>query len=219
MRTVLPPKAPLITILEPSDDFTDEPVFDQLLLQQVQTWPTYDTQRWQFDGSKLVQCDLTDCTMRQLTVWDCSMVRSNLSALQLFEASLLRTEFLGCRLTGTQLAEASLKDVVFENCKLNMLSFRRSHLERVTFRNCVLNEADFADASLVNVSFVQCDMSQVNFDKARLRNVDLRQSDISQIKGVRGLRGAQVSPEQLVSLAPLLAAEAGLICDGAHGKD
>ncbi|HYH75315.1 MAG TPA: pentapeptide repeat-containing protein [Candidatus Saccharimonadales bacterium] len=203
------PKPPLIAPLEPMDELPEEPVFDGLHVLDVLDWPDYDGDHWQIDASKVERSMLAGMTFERLKLWDSILVRTDISAAKCFDAGILRTELLGCRMSGTQLGESSLKDVTFENCKLDLVSFRKCRLERVVFRNCVLDEADFIGATLIDVVFLQCELRQTDFNRAHCTRVDMTRSDLSDIKGVTSLKNVRIKPEQMMTLAPLLCAEVG----------
>ena len=126
------------------------------------------------------------------------------------QASVNRAEFADCRMTGIDLAESDLRQTVFRNCKLDYANFRMCSLADVTFQDCVLVDADFGGAKLEQVRFSGCELRDVEFSKARLSDVDLRGSDLSVRGSATALRGAIVSPIQLMELSAVLAQEAGI---------
>ena len=74
----------------------------------------------------------------------------------------------------------------------------------------MLVDADFGGARMEQVRFPGCELRQVEFMNARLAQVDLRGSELSPRGSATALRGAIVTPLQLMELAPVLAAEAGI---------
>ena len=75
----------------------------------------------------------------------------------------------------------------------------------------MLNKADFYQAKLTHVTFSNCELEQTNFDQAVCQAADFRGENLSLVQGILGLKGAMVSQEQLVQIAPLLAAELGFV--------
>jgi uncharacterized protein YjbI with pentapeptide repeats len=141
-----------------------------------------------------------------MTWWeDCDLSNADMSNADIRHAVLRRS-----RLTGLGAVEASLRDVLVESCKLDLANWRFAHLERVEFRACVLSDADFSSATLRTVRFDGCDLSAAQFAHAVLDDVDLRGSQLERIGGLDGLRGARIGNEQLLELAPALAAHLGL---------
>lgn len=140
------------------------------------------------------------------TWWeDCDLSNADLGHANIRSAVLRR-----CRLTGLVAAEASLRDVLFESCKLDFASFHLATLERVTFRDCVLSDAELGESIQRTVRYDGCDLRAADFSKARLTAVDLRGSDLERLRGLGNLRGARISSEQLVGLAPALAIQLGI---------
>jgi uncharacterized protein YjbI with pentapeptide repeats len=206
------PKPPLIAQLSTPDELPEEPIFENMHLRDVLDIPGYEAdEAWQIDACKVERCLLAGRPMQHLKIWDSILVGSDMSACRAFEASIVRSEFLGCRLSGTQWGEGTLTDVTFQQCKLNLLSFRRCTLERVVFQNCVLNEADFIGARLTDVTFIDCELIKTDFSRVHCNRVDMTRNDLGSIRGVTSLKHVRIAPEQMVTLAPLLCAEVGFI--------
>ena len=204
------PQPPLIQQLETTIEFTDEPVFEGLHLRDILEFPVYDEgENWMFDGSKIERSMLAGQRFGHLKIWDSIFVGTDFSACRGFESGILRSGFLGCRMSGAQLGESTIQDVVFQNCKLNLLSLRKCTLDRVVFQNCVLDEADFAGAVMRNVNFIDCEMNQTEFNRVHCKGVDMTRSNLSRIRGVMSLKHVRIKPEQMMDIAPMLAAEVG----------
>jgi len=202
----------MIAPLEPLADLPDVPVFDRVHVIGILDFSQYDADEpWQIDACKWERCLLSGLRLERLKLWDSILVGTDLSATRCFEAGLLRSELLGCRLSGAQLGEATITDVVFQNCKLNLLSFRACRLERVIFQNCVLDETDFTGARLTDALFIDCELNGTDFSRVQCRRVDMTRSGLSAIKGAASLKHVRIRPEQMMELAPLLCAEAGLV--------
>lgn len=145
--------------------------------------------------------------MQAHTTWweDCDLSNAVLNGAGVRHCVMRRT-----RLTGVDLSESSLRDALVEDCKLDLANLRFARLQRVTFRNCLLGEADFSGATLRGVRYEGCDLRAAQFSQAKLERVDLRGSQLEGIGGLGDLRGARISNEQLLELAPALAAHMGL---------
>lgn len=127
-----------------------------------------------------------------------------------YRASLIRCSFTKCRLTGLQLPDAHIKDAVFEDCLLELSNFRNVQFERCHFKNCDLREADFAGSNLKNVLFENCEFAGVDFSNASCARVEFEETNLSEIKGISGLKGATMTEQNLIEIAPLLAREWGI---------
>lgn len=158
-------------------------------------------QRVSFSQAKLERTSFSDIEMSQ-----CDLITT-----QCADASWRRVHITGSRCNGVQLQTGTFKDVTFSDCKLTMANFRFSKLTNVRFKNCSLDEADFYAATLTNVTFQNCSLTKTIFSDTKLKNVDLRSSDVLSISGIPSLKGAIIDSMQLVSLAPILALELGLI--------
>ncbi|MFZ2544472.1 MAG: pentapeptide repeat-containing protein [Candidatus Saccharimonadales bacterium] len=134
----------------------------------------------------------------------------NMTTAKFPDASWHVVELLNSRCSGIQLNVGILKDVLFKGCKLDLSNFRFAKLTNVIFDGCVINEMDFYNAELKNVQFINCEIDRVEFSNSKLHNVDFTESQIITIKGISSLKGAIISNEQLIYLAPYLASQFGI---------
>lgn len=170
-------------------------------------------ERLEAEGCRLSGLRFAGAKLGKFQVADVIFNRTEAAGLQTAEAAMLRVAVTDSRLTGADFGEALLEDCVFENVKLDESGFRFATFKRVRFENCVLRNVDFTGVKMSNVSFSGCDLNGSNFDSAICKSVDLRGETLTSIKGVHGLKGATISSDQLIQLAPLLAAEAGFDVD------
>lgn len=210
--TVLPPATP--KILVQLDAWAGD-VGDELELSDysVQGRDSSVVRRLDIEGCKLNNLQLAVARLDKLQLSDSSLSHIEAAGMHAPKAALLRVVTSNSRLTGADFGAASFEDCMFENVKFDEGGLRFAIFKRVRFENCVLRNTDFSSAKLLNVSFVGCDFEGANFDNASCKLVDLRGEDLSNIKGGLGLKGATISSEQLIQLAPRLAAGVGLIVD------
>lgn len=161
--------------------------------------------------SKLTRSTLTQLAIEKFQAGDCLFEHCDLTASSLADSSWHAVEMRDTRCSGIQLQTSLIKNVLFKNCKLDMANLRFSTLENVIFEECVVAEMDLYNATLKNVAFIQCDIKNVEFSEAKLQKVDLSAARIISIKGLRSLKGATISTEQLFYLAPSMAADIGII--------
>jgi uncharacterized protein YjbI with pentapeptide repeats len=161
--------------------------------------------------SKLCKIQTIDVDLRNLCLDDVLLTSSDLSAIKLPCLSAERVEIRDTRLSGIQIYDATLRELLFRECKLDLSNFRFSKLKNVVFENCVLVEADFAGAIFDNVCFKNCELEKADFSNAEVKKLDLRTSNIIGINGISSLKGAIISPTQLITMVPQLANEIGLI--------
>jgi len=125
-------------------------------------------------------------------------------------ATMTRVVIRRTRLTGMQLPESELEDVLFSQCKLDYVNLRMAKLRRVSFEDCLFDDTDFAGSELDRVDFADCRIRNSELSGAKLSGVDLRSSDIGFRGGVQALRGAVITPLQLMDISAALAHEMGI---------
>lgn len=163
------------------------------------------------NDSKLLKCSLSRTKIEKLQLQDCLIDNCDLTAGVFANSSWHAVEVSNARCSGLQLQTSLMKNVLFKNSKLDLANLRFARLENVIFESCIIRELDLYNAQLKNVSFIDCVIEDVEFSAAKLRSVDLSGSTIVSVRGLRGLKGAMISPEQLIQLAPVMAQEIGLI--------
>lgn len=165
------------------------------------------------DESVFDRALLVEAKLEKLSLSDVELKACDLSAARCSESSLIRVRFKGVRTTGTDFSRSTLKDVVFEDCKIDMVNFRFAKLTRVRFVDCTLNEADFQAAALQEISFENCHLEKVEFAQATIKQVDARTSQLYDIRGWQSLKGLVIDSTQLVTVAPQLANELGIVIE------
>ncbi|MEU2255282.1 pentapeptide repeat-containing protein [Nocardia xishanensis] len=129
----------------------------------------------------------------------------------LSDTSWQDAEFVEGAFSGVDAGGAVLRRVRFEGCKFDSVNFRRAKLREVSFVDCVLRHTDFGDADLTTVSFPGSTLTDLSLTKTTMRKVDLRGATrIGIADGIEGLRGATVTPLQLMDLAPSFASALGI---------
>ncbi|WP_037606693.1 pentapeptide repeat-containing protein [Streptacidiphilus rugosus] len=130
----------------------------------------------------------------------------------LAESGWLDVEAIGGVLAGLEFHSASLRRVVFHGCKFDSVNLRGAKLHEVVFHDCVLREVDLSGAALTGCSFPGSRLERIHLHEAKLVEVDLREAaGLDPADGVDALRGAVVTPLQVLELAPALAEALGLI--------
>ncbi|MFD3516138.1 pentapeptide repeat-containing protein [Streptomyces sp. NPDC058657] len=171
-------------------------------------------------GARFMDCGLygvvlDETRLGRARVLDCVLEQVRGVGTHLAEASLRDVEIVDARLGGTQLHGAVLERVVVRGGKIDYLNLRKSKLKDVVFEGCVLVEPDFGDAKLERVEFRDCVLRGADFSGVTMRDVDLRTvAELGITRGVDRLRGAVISPVQLMELAGVFAAELGVRVEG-----
>jgi uncharacterized protein YjbI with pentapeptide repeats len=121
------------------------------------------------------------------------------------------TELIDCAFSGVEAIGGELIRARFQGCKLDSINLRNTVLHDVEFIDCLLQDVDIAEANLRKVRFPGSTVLRLALNKAQLDDVDLRtvaRLDIA--AGLDALRGATISPLQLMDLAPAFAHAMGV---------
>jgi uncharacterized protein YjbI with pentapeptide repeats len=170
----------------------------------------------QIGGSRFVDCEFDHCSLDGtdlggVRLVDCRWSVVDVPILRAARTTWRGVEVLRSRIGSAELYDAEWRTVRVVDGKLGYLNFRNSTLTDVLFTGCEFEELDLSGATLTRVGFADCRAGTVTATGARLRDVDLRGLDLRRVDGLSGLAGASIDEHQLTELAPLLAAEAGLI--------
>src|SRR6478609_11615221 len=167
-------------------------------------------------GARFMDCELRGCALDRAELVRARFIDSVLTGVRgvgtdLAGASLRDVEVLDARLGGVQLHGAVLERVLVRGGKIDYLNLRKARLKDVVFEGCVLVEPDFGGARLERVEFVDCVLKGADLAEATLVDVDLRAAaELDIARGVERLRGAVISPAQLMELAPAFAGQIGV---------
>jgi uncharacterized protein YjbI with pentapeptide repeats len=151
--------------------------------------------------SRWVGARLAGVRFTGLECRDTEFVQCDLSGARLEEAVLTRVVFTDCRLTGTTFDGAQLTDVRISDSTADLAGFRMARARFLLVENTSLRGADFYELDAEHCALLGCDLAEANFDSARLRETDLHGSTVDDVRGALSLRGARISPDQIVPLA------------------
>lgn len=169
------------------------------------------------DGSdvKFLECHIERCGVDALTLKRARFIDSLVTeihgaSLDLGNSAWRDSHIVGGRLGVLTLTGATLRSVRVKGMKLGFLNLAGSRVEDVVFDGCEIGAMDVGAARLHTVSFVDCTVQELNVSEAALVKVDLSGARLKSLIGIENLRGAIISHEQLLDLAPLLAAQLGV---------
>ncbi|CAN5282120.1 pentapeptide repeat-containing protein [soil metagenome] len=185
-----------------------------------------DGERWHgadFTGLSLstvtyCEVELSATVMDQTTLTACRFIDVRLVDSDILSISAPHSTWRDCEVVGGRIGVASLTDatlssVVFTGLRIGYLSLRGSKVTDIEFRACVIDELDLGSAEVQRASFPRTRIGELHLHEVRLKHVDLRQAEVSLVVSPGGLRGAVITGEQLRDLAPVLAAEIGIVVD------
>ena len=184
-------------------------------------------------GTRFTELDATGRSLRGLSLTECAVEVARLSEADLGGCRFVAVDLAGLDATAVRAVGASwrevavrasrvgaaelydgvLDNVAFTGCRLGFVNLRGASLTDVAFTDCTVDELDLGDADLTRVAFRGTAVRSLVVRGARLTDVVLRGAALAALEGVESLRGATVTVAQLLDLAPLFAAAAGLRVD------
>jgi len=174
-------------------------------------WSGGELRRLSLDAVRLVAPQWLGTKLRDGAWADVLIEGGALAGAELAGTTLRRVEFRRVRADGLVVSETRAGHIRLIDTKLDLANFRFAQWSKVRFEGCSLREVEFIGAELSQVEFVNCELIGCNFAGAKLTQVDFRSSRLDECTGTAGLRGATLDQTQLISLAPSLAAELGII--------
>ena len=161
-------------------------------------------------GVALDGADLAETRRSPLTLVDSVLRRCDLSAAVWQGVTLRQVELLDCRALGLRLSVDLGQDVYVEGGRFDSATLRISRVRGlVVFDGCTFSEA-MIGGDLSAVVFTGCAFDGAEFAATAAQGCDLRESRLAGARGLATLRGARVTADQTVTIAPRLAAELGL---------
>ena len=166
-----------------------------------------DLARASFSESAFDRVILHEADLRGVHLVECRLQQLDAAALGVRRSSWRSVTMSGSRLGALEAYESTWRSVEVSESKVGYLNARGATWQDVTFRGCVLDELDLAGARLTRVAFPECRIGTLRLTGTTLTDVDLRATRLEVVVDLAGLAGAWVSEQQLIELAPLLAAQ------------
>jgi uncharacterized protein YjbI with pentapeptide repeats len=174
-----------------------------------------------FDDASAANARFLECAFTQVSFQAGQLRRARFSQVWLRDVRIISTvlaetdwldaTFVATVVAGAETFGAQLRKVTFRECKLDSVNLRDAALTDVTFADCVLREVDFGGATLTRVSFPNSRLDRADFSRVTLDDVDLRGAELNITITPDSLRGAIITPAQLMAAAPLLAEALGIV--------
>jgi len=161
-------------------------------------------------GVALDGADLAETRRSPLTLVDSVLRRCDLSAAVWQAVTMRQVELLDCRALGLRLSVDLGQDVYVAGGRFDSATLRISRVRGlVVFDGCTFTEA-MIGGDLSAVVFTGCTFEGAEFAATAAAGCDLRESRLGGARGLATLRGARVTADQTLTVAPRLAAELGL---------
>jgi uncharacterized protein YjbI with pentapeptide repeats len=161
------------------------------------------------DGVELVDVAADETDLRGARFNEVRCERVSLPVVRAARTDWRDVEVSG-RLGSVEAYEAQWRGVHVVGAKISYLNLRAAELLDVAFTDCVVEELDLQGAEATRLRFTGTTIARLDVRGARLKDVDLRGATLEVLDGLGDLRGATVSPAQLMLLAPLFADHVGL---------
>ena len=163
-----------------------------------------------FMACRIERCRLDDLDLSHARITDTLLADNDATVLGAAESTWRDVLLTGGRIGALTASSATWAGVRLRGVKLDFLDLSGARVSHVVFEDCVIGELELAEADLRSLRFPGSSIGMLSSTGARLTDVDLSDASLRTIGSVTGLRGATLSAGQLVDLAPLLAAEAGI---------
>lgn len=182
-----------------------------------------------FTDADLAGRDLTGITLRECAVDGADLDDTNLRGARFIETALSavnapvlrmsRSTWRDVVVDRSRLGSAELFDTTWNavrirHSKLGYVNLRGSSLTDVIFDDCTIDELDLGGVTATRVAFPGTSVKTLDVTRATLKHVDLRGLDFRAVHGLEGLAGATVTEFQVAELAPLFAAQLGIVVEG-----
>jgi uncharacterized protein YjbI with pentapeptide repeats len=155
--------------------------------------------------SILKRVSFANSTLNSMLWKDVRLENCDLANLQLRGMTLVRVEFINCRMTGFRAGEADCQDVLISEGDQRYSQFRFSHFQSSEFDTCNFEDADFYGTDLSGSRFRKCNLRNAEMGKVKLVDADLRGSVVEGMQlNAEDIRGAVVDLSQAMLFAPLL---------------
>ena len=172
-----------------------------------------DASRARFLDCEVEDCDLDGVTMDGVRVLDTSWTAVRAGALPAPSSTWRDVTLTDVRIGALTAFGSTWTRARVVGGKIDYLDLRESTVEELRLEGVTLGDLDLSHARVSRLVVVDCDLRRLDTTQARLAGCDLRGARLRVVEGVGGLGGAQVTPDQLLDLAPLLARHVGLVVE------
>ena len=213
---------------------TQAPRIDPPRLGSLDTGTAEDLRpRADLEGARYADLDVEELLLADATAHECAVTgavaqRADLQRTRLRDCTVerldvpvlraARTDWRDVHVSASRLGSVEAHGstwgaVRLTGCRLGFVNLRGATLQDVELVDCTVEELDLAGATLTRVRFPGTRLGQLDVQHAELAHVDLRGAELEAVAGTADLRGATVDSGQLALLAPLLAADLGLVVE------
>ena len=169
-----------------------------------------DAPEARFLECRLLRCGLDGASLRRARIAESLLSDLHAATVDFADSTWRDAQMSGGRLGAVTLVGATWTDIRVRGSHLGFMNLSGARLQDVIFEGCEIATLNVRGADLQSVTFVDCRIDELDVAGATLSKVDLSRATLRTLVGVESLRGAIISHQQLVDLAPLLAAQIGI---------
>lgn len=146
-----------------------------------------------------------ECTFKNIDFVDVVFEHCDMSNIEMTDGSIMRAQFIGCKLVGSKFDNNHMKDVLFKDSVCSYANFSYSKLQNVAFEKCRIEEGVFQEVNHKNLGFMENIMNNAYFNKTPLNKIDFTTCEINGLNAeIPDLEGAVVTTMQALDLAQIL---------------
>lgn len=187
--------------------------------RELETFADADLSGRDLTGITLRECALDGVGLDDTNLRGARLIETVLTSVQAPVLRMSRSTWQDVLLERSRLGSAELFDTTWNGvrirqCKLGCVNLRGARLTDVIFEDCTIDELDLGGVTATRVAFPGTNVNTLDVTRATLKHVDLRGLDFRAVHGLEGLAGATVNELQVAELAPLFAAQLGIVVEG-----
>jgi uncharacterized protein YjbI with pentapeptide repeats len=210
-RNVRPERDISLPDLTPFDGDRLEANGDYVALDLVDLdFAAQDAPDARFLECRLLRCGLDGASLRRARIAESLLSDLHAATVDFADSTWRDAQMWGGRLGAATLVGATWTGIRVRGSHVGFMNLSGARLQDVTFEGCEIASLDVRGADLQSVAFVDSRIDELDVAGATLAKVDLSGATLQTLVGVESLRGAIISHQQLVDLAPLLAAQIGI---------
>ena len=157
------------------------------------------------EGCILNRVDLSESKIGSLRLKDTRLTDCDLANTECLRLVVVRSEFVGCRMTGFQAVGSDCRDLLVSEGDQRYSRWTQGRFVASEFVACNFQDADWQECDLRGAIFGRCNLRNADLTSSVLQDTDLRGSQIEGLKvGAKDLYGAIVDPAQAMQFAALL---------------
>lgn len=161
-------------------------------------------------GCRFEEISADDVDLQGTTIRESEIVRPSAVTVHAARGEWSDVRLAGGRIGVLEAYEATWSTVELTGLKASYVNLRACTLTDLTLTDCRIDELDLADARIQRALLSGSQIDRLTVQGATLEGFDLRGATIGEVVGISSLRGAIISPDQLIDLAPALAHAVGL---------